>query len=74
MTILEECTMQLFSLGLLKATAAVVDIHKLVVDEVAGTVWSGCFSVGSSDGNLEGVGPGEGYLLVILEGTEVVRR
>ena len=66
--------MELFSLGLLKVVSAVVDRHTIVVDEVSGTVWPGRSSEGSSDGKLEVVGPGEGYLLVVLEGTEVVRR
>ena len=65
--------MELFSLGPLKVAAAVVDRHKIVVDEVSGTVCPVVSSEGSSDCNLEGVGPGEGDLLVILEGTEVVR-
>ena len=60
--------MELFSFGLLKVVAAVVDRHKLVVDEVSGTFFPGCSSEGSSDGKLEVVGPGEGDLLFTVEG------
>ena len=65
--------MDLFSLGLFKVSAAGIDRHKLVVEEVALTVWPYHSSDISGDGNLEGVGPGEDDQLVILEGTEVVR-
>ena len=61
--------MEVVSLGLLKVASAVLDKHKLVVGKVAGTVWPGRSSEGSSDVNLEGVGLGEGDILVILEGT-----
>ena len=65
--------MDLFSLGLLKVSAAGVDRKKRVVDEVSRTVWPDCSSEGSADGNLESVGPGDDDILVILEGTEALR-
>ena len=52
------------ALGCLKGVAVVVDRSIIWGDEGVGSVLLGGYFEGTSDGNLEGVGPGNGDPLV----------
>ena len=67
---MEYWTMEGYTVGLLKGVAVVADRIKLGCEEGAGTVLPGEHFEGASDGNLEGVGTGEGDPLGISQETE----